>query len=102
MKAFCEAADVVVAVDVVVDRRDDLGSGSGRLVRRAGRYAGRVAEVLEERSVEAVEDCEVAFVWVLLTLASSAADHLLEEDPGLRRAEEDDVLDVGDVDARTE
>ena len=36
---------------------------------------------------------------ILLALARAAAEHLLEEDAGLHRAQEDDELEVGDVDA---
>ena len=56
-----------------------------------------VAEVLEQRAVEAVEDDEVDLVPVPLTFAGAAAEHLLEQDAGLNRAQEDDVLQVGDV-----
>ena len=51
------------------------------------------------RAAEAVEDGEVALVRVLLALAGAAAEHLLEQDAGLDRAEEDDELQVGDVHA---
>ena len=52
-------------------------------------------EVLEQRAVEAVEDREVRLVGVLLALARAAAEHLLEQDAGLHRAQEDDELQVG-------
>ena len=95
-----QAADVVVAVAVLPDVLDDLvrSSASGRSGGSAV-IAGRLAEVLEQRAVEAVEDGEVRLVGVPLALARAAAEHLLEEDAGLHRPQEDDELEVGDVDA---
>ncbi len=58
-----------------------------------------LAEVLEQRPVEAVEDHEVDLVRVLLALAGAAAEHLLEQDARLHRPQEDDELQVRDVDA---
>ena len=62
-------------------------------------HAGGLAEVLQQRAVEAVEDDEVGLVRVLLALAGAAAEHLLEEDARLHRPQEDDELQVGDVHA---
>ena len=73
-----------------------------RLVRRLRGDAGRLAEVFEQRAVEAVEDDEVGFVGELLALARAAAEHLLEEDAGLHRAEEDDEFQIGNIDAGRE
>ena len=57
------------------------------------------AEVLEQRAVEAVEDDEVRLVWHQVgRAAGAAAEHLLEQDAGLDRPQEDDELQVGDVD----
>ena len=39
-------------------------------------------------------------VGVLFALARAAAEHLLEKDAGLDRPQEDDVFQVGDIDAR--
>ncbi len=94
-----EAADVVVAVLVRPDVGDDLGDRPRRLDRLLLGDARRVLEVFQERAIEAVEDGEVVLVGVLLALARAAADHLLEEDAALHRAQEDDELQVGDVHA---
>ena len=94
-----QAADVVVAVAVLPDVLDDLGDRPGGLRRRLGGDAGGLAEVLQQRAVEAVEDGEVRLVGELLALARAAAEHLLEEDAGLHRAQEDDELQVRDVHA---
>ena len=59
--------------------------------------AGAVAEVLQQGAVEAVEDGEVRLVGEVLALAGAAAEHLLEEDARLDRAQEDDELQIGDV-----
>ena len=58
-----------------------------------------VAEVLEQRAVEAVEDHEVALVRVLLALTGTPAKDLLEEDARLDRPQQDDELQVRDVHA---
>ena len=68
-----------------------LDDGARRLVERLGGDSGCLPEVAEEGPVEAVEDGEVRLV-NLLPLPRSAAEHLLEEDAGLYRAEEDEEL----------
>ena len=68
-----------------------------RRQRRLGRDPRGAAEELEQRAVEAVEDDEAALVRVVRALAGPAPEHLLEEDAGLHRAQQDDELQVGDV-----
>jgi hypothetical protein len=59
----------------------------------------RSLEVGDQGAVEAVEDGEVGLVGMALALARAAAEHLLEQDARLHRAQEDDELQVGDVHA---
>ena len=99
LQAPDEAADVVVAVAVLPDLLDDLRDRLAVCLERLGRDRGAVSEVGEQRAVEAVEDDEVRLVRVLLALPRPAAEHLLEEDARLDRAQEDEELEVGDVDA---
>ena len=69
-------------------------------LRRLNRHAGGAPEVLEQRAVEAIEHGEVRLGWHQIgRLARAAAEHLLEQDAGLHRAQEHQELEVGDVDA---
>src|SRR5262249_9703082 len=70
------------------------------LVGQLGGDAGRLPEVSEQRSVEAVEDREVALVGVFLALARASPEHLLEQNAALYRPQEYEELQVADVYAR--
>ena len=70
-----------------------------RLLRRLGGDAGRVAEVLSSVPSKQSKTTKCDLSGILLALAGAAAEHLLEEDAGLDRPQEDDELQVGDVDA---
>jgi hypothetical protein len=67
-----EAADVVGRVAVLPDLLDDLVERPHGATRQVLGDAGCLAEVLEERAVEAVEDREVGLVAVSLPLARAA------------------------------
>ena len=97
-----KAADVVVAVAVLPDVVDDLDNRSGLALGRLGSDAGGLPEVIDQCAVEAVEDDEVGFIREMLALAGAPAEHLLEQDAGFDRAQEDDEFEVGDVHAGRE
>ena len=98
LEAFDQTAGVVGAVAVVPDIFNDFGNGA-RWADHFGGDGGGVFEALQQRAVEAVEHGEMGFVGVFLALARAAAQHLLEEDARLDRAQENDDLQVGDVHA---
>ena len=81
-----QAVDVVGAVSFCQMSSMILPTVLPSPLGRLGGHPGGVAEVLQQRAVEAVEDDEVGLVRVALALAGAAPEHLLEEDAGLDRA----------------
>src|SRR5262249_41767518 len=87
----------VLPVAIGPDVLDDLDDRPSRPVGWFGGDGRGLAEVLQQRGGEAVEDSEVRLVRELLALARTAAQHLLEQNEGLDRAKQDDELQIRDV-----
>ena len=78
-EALGQDAHVVIAVHVLPDVLDDFRERERCLARRLDVEAGDVAEILDERAVEAVEHDEFGLVDVGAQ-ARAASEHLLPQD----------------------
>src|SRR5581483_138949 len=79
-KPLYSAANVVVPVSPSPDVVGDLLELPCHAGDRVRRDSGRVPEVLDESSVEAIEHDEVRLIRILLSKTSAPAEHLLEQD----------------------
>lgn len=89
-----QAPDGVLPVAVVPDVLDNLGDGASARSRFVGGNGGGVLEIGEEGSVETVKDREVGLVGQLFPFTGPATEHLLKQDAGFHRAQEDDEFQI--------
>src|ERR1039458_172919 len=94
LETFDQPADVVIAISIRPDVFDDLDDCARLALRRLSGDRSCALEVLQQRSVEAVEHDEVGLVWEVFALASATTKHLFEQDTGLHRAKKDDAFQI--------
>ena len=93
-----EPGRVVRAILVLPDLLDDLLEAFAIPLGRFGGDARGAGEVLDECSVEAVEDDEAVLVGGLFAQSRATPKHLLEQYSRLDGPQEDQELEVRDVD----
>jgi len=95
LETFDQPADVVIPISVIPDVLDDLDNGARLSLWRFSGDRRCVLEVLQQRSVKAVEDNKVGLVLKVFPLAGASSEHLLEQDARLHRAQKDDTFQIG-------